>query len=174
MVKIESYENFPLWIPFIAILVSVIGYVLGAFILSGFGLFIVAIYLIYCIGIELLVIFRSCKDCYYYGKICGLGKGKIAPLFTKKGKPSKFIDKKISWYDLVPDFLVSIIPIIGGIILLTYDFSFLLLGLIIILVVIFFGGTGFIRGSFACRYCKQKELGCPAQKIFNKEKRKKT
>ena len=142
--------------------------------MSGFGLFIVAIYLIYCIGIELLVIFRSCKDCYYYGKICGLGKGKIAPLFTKKGKSSKFIDKKISWYDLVPDFLVGIIPIIGGIILLIYDFSFLILGLIIILVVIFFGGTGFIRGSFACRYCKQKELGCPAQKIFNKEKRKKT
>jgi hypothetical protein len=172
MVKIESYENFPLWMPFIAVLLSLIGYILGAYILSGFGLFIVALYIIYCIFIELLVIFRSCKYCYYYGKICGLGKGKIAPLFTKKGTPSKFIDKKISWYDLIPDFLVGIIPLIGGIILLYNDFSYVILGLIILLLVIFFGGTGFIRGSFACRYCKQKELGCPAQEIFNKEKTK--
>lgn len=168
MEKLESYENFPLWIPFIAIIISINGYILGAFILSGFGCLIVILYLIYCISIELLVIFRSCRDCYYYRKICGLGKGKIAPLFTKKGKSGRFIEKKISWYDLIPDFFVVVIPIIGGIILLFYDFSFVLLGLIILLVIIFFGGTGFIRGSFACKYCKQKELGCPAQNIFNK------
>ena len=138
--------------------------------MSGFGFLIVILYLIYCIGIELLVIFRSCRDCYYYGKICGLGKGKIAPLFIKKGKPKRFIEKIISWYDLIPDFFVGIIPIIGGLILLFYDFSFVLLGLIILLVIIFFGGTGFLRGSFACKYCKQKEIGCPAQNIFNKKK----
>jgi hypothetical protein len=171
MVETKSYENFPIRLPFIAILLSIIGYILGAFVLSGFGLFVVVLYLIYCVFIELLVIFRSCKDCYYYGKICGLGKGKIAPLFTKKGHSSKFIDKKISWYDLIPDFLVGIIPIVGGIILLIYDFSFILLGLIILLAIIFFGGAGYIRGSYACRYCKQKELGCPAQEIFNKKKK---
>ena len=170
MTKIKAYENFPSWIPFIAILISIIGYILGAIILSGFGIVIVVLYLIYCGGIELLIIFRSCKDCYYYGKICGLGKGKIAPIFTKKGNPKRFIEKKISWHDLIPDFLVAIIPIIGGIILLLYNFSFLRLGLIIILAIIFFGGTGFIRGTFACKYCKQKEIGCPAQEVFSKKK----
>jgi hypothetical protein len=171
MAKIKSYENFPIWIPIIAILVSIIGYVIGTYILSGFGLLVVALYLIYCIFIEFLVIFRSCKDCYYYGKICGLGKGKIAPLFTKQGKISKFADRKISWFDLIPDFLVGIIPMVGGIIILIYDFSFIILGLIIILAIIFFGGTGFIRSSFACRYCKQKEFGCPAQEFFTKKKK---
>ena len=170
MTGTKSYENFPLWIPFIAILISIIGYILGAIILSGFGIIIVILYLIYCGGIELLVIFRSCKDCYYYGKICGLGKGKIAPFFIKKGNSKRFVERKISWYDLVPDFLVAIIPLIGGIILLSYDFSFLRLGLIIFLAIFFFGGTGFIRGSFACKYCKQKEVGCPADNIFSKKK----
>ena len=170
MVKPKSYENFPIWIPLIAVILSLIGYILGAYVLSTFGLLIVIIYLIYCIFIELLVIFRSCKDCYYFGKICGLGKGRVAPFFTKKGKPSRFINKKISWYDLIPDFLVGVIPIIGGIILLIYDFSYLILGLVIVLVIIFFVGAGFIRGSFVCKYCKQKELGCPAQDIFNKDK----
>ena len=169
MVNIKSYENFPLWIPCIAFLFTVLSYIIGAYILSGFGLLIVALYLIYCIFIELNVIFRSCKYCFYYGKNCGLGKSKIAPLLTKKGEPGKFVDKMISWYDLIPDFLVGILPIIGGLILLYNDFSFILLGLIILLLVIFFGGAGFIRGSFTCRYCKQREIGCPAQKIFNKK-----
>ena len=83
VIKINLYVNFPICMPIIAIIISLIGYILGAYIFSGFGLLIVVLYLIYCIGIELLVIFRSCKDCYYYGKICGLGKGKLAPLFIK-------------------------------------------------------------------------------------------
>ena len=170
MVETKPYENFPLWIPFIAILISIIGYILGAIILSGFGIIIVILYLTYCGGIELLVIFRSCKDCYYYGKICGLGKGRVAPFFIKKGNSKRFVEKKILGYDLIPDFLVAIIPIIGGIILSSYDFSFLRLGLLILLAILFFGGTSFIRGSFACKYCKQKELGCPAEELFSKKK----
>ena len=170
MVKEKSFETFPVWIPLVALLVSLIGYSLGAIILSRFGLAIVVLYLVYCLCIELLVVFRSCKNCYYYNKVCGLGKGSIAPILTKKGDKSRFVDRKISWYDLLPDFLVGIIPIIGGIILLINDFSYNLVGLIILLAVIFFGGTGYIRGSFACKYCRQKEIGCPAQRIFSKEK----
>ncbi|MBU1940708.1 MAG: hypothetical protein KKC68_02935 [Candidatus Thermoplasmatota archaeon] len=172
MNKITPYENYPIRIPLLAILISIISYSIGAVILSEFGITVVIIYLAYCVGIELLVIFRSCKDCYYYGKICGLGKGKIAPIFVKQGNSNKFKEKKISWYDLIPDFLVAIIPVIGGIILLLYNFSFLLLGLIILLSILFFGGTAYIRGSFACKYCKQKEIGCPADKIFNKNQEK--
>ena len=170
MAKAKSYENFPVWIPISAFLVSIIGYILGAIISSGFGGVVVILYLIYCVGIELLVVFRSCKNCYYYGKVCGLGKGIIAPFFVEKGNPKRFSEKKISWYDLLPDFLVPIIPIIGGIILSVYDFSYLRLGLMILLAILFFGGTGLIRGTFACKYCKQKEIGCPAQEIFSKKK----
>ena len=166
----KPYEKFPIWMPLIAIIISIFGYIIGAIILSRFGIVIVIAYLIYCLFIEILIIFRSCKDCYYYGKICGLGKGRIAPLFTKKGKNSNFANKKISWYNLIPDFLVGIIPIFGGIIFLIYEFSFFILGLIILLIMIFFGGTSIIRGSFACKYCKQKDIGCPAQEIFTKKK----
>ena len=170
MKEVKSYENFPWYLPFIAILVSILGYILGAMILAGFGIIIVILYLIYCFSAEMLVIFRGCKNCYYYGKICGLGKGKIAPLFIKKGEPNKFAERDVSWYHLIPDFLVSIIPIVGGIIQVILNFSFILIGMIIILVIIFFGGTAIIRGSFACKYCKQRELGCPAEKLFGKEK----
>ena len=172
MIKTKSYENFPLWIPFIAIFVSIISYSIGALIISRFGIIFSILYLIYCIGAELLVIIRSCKDCWYYGKICGLGKGKIAPLFVKKGDTKKFAERDISLVHMIPDFLVVIFPLIGGIILLILDFSISILIMMIVLIILFFGGTSFIRGSFACKYCKQKEIGCPADKIFNKKKEK--
>jgi hypothetical protein len=28
-----------------------------------------------------------------------------------------------------------------------------------------------IRGSIACKYCKQRELGCPAEQMFAKKKK---
>jgi hypothetical protein len=171
MIKNKSYENFPLWIPLIAILVSIIGYIIGAVILSGFSIIFSILYLLYCFGAELMVIIRSCKDCWYYGKVCGFGKGKIAPLFVKKGDPNKFADREISLIHMIPDFLVVILPIMGGIILLFLDFSFFVLSLMVVLIVLFFGGSAFIRGIFACKYCKQKYIGCPAYAIFNKKKK---
>ncbi len=170
MKEAEPYENFPLWMPLIAIFLPVIGYIIGAIILAGLHIIIAILYLIYCFSAELFVVLRSCKNCYYYGKICGLGKGKIAPLFVKKGDPSKFAEKQVHWHDLIPDFLVSIFPMIGGIILLIMNFSYIVLGMVVIVAVIFFGGTAIIRGSMACKYCKQREIGCPAEKLFGKEK----
>ena len=168
MINTKSYENFPLWIPLFAISISIIGYIIGAVILSGFVIIFSILYLFYCLGAELLVIIRSCKDCWYYGKICGLGKGKIAPLFVKKGDTKKFADRDITMVHLIPDFLVVIFPLVGGIVLLMLDFSFMLLGLVILLVLFFFGGTAVIRSKLVCNHCKQKEIGCPAEKIFNK------
>lgn len=92
-----------------------LSYIIGAFILSGFGIIFAVLYLLYCLGVEVMVIFRSCGNCYYYGKVCGLGKGKIAPVFCKKGDPKKFVERDISWYHLLPDFLTVIFPMVGGV-----------------------------------------------------------
>ena len=136
----------------------------------GFGIIVAVLYLIYCFGVEMLVVFRSCKHCYYHGKVCGLGKGKIASVVTKKDDPKKFTERKVTFSDLVPDFLVAIFPIVGGIILSILDFSLIRIGMIILLVVLSVGGTAVIRGSFACKYCKQREIGCPAEQFFSKKK----
>lgn len=74
---------------------SIIIYVLGAVILTGFGIIVSALYFIYCFGVEILVILRSCKNCYYYDKVCGLCKEKIADLFIKLGDSKKFTDRKV-------------------------------------------------------------------------------
>ncbi|MFB0554035.1 MAG: hypothetical protein ACETWQ_12080 [Phycisphaerae bacterium] len=108
-------------------------------------------------------------NCYYYGKTCGLGRGKLCALLFKKGNPEKFAEKEISWKDLIPDFLVLIFPLIGGIIILVRDFTWLILALMVVLALLSLGGNALIRGSLACKYCKQKELtGCPAEQLFSK------
>jgi hypothetical protein len=117
----------------------------------------------------MLVVFRSCKHCYYYNRVCGLGKGKIASLVTKKGASKKFTEREVTFLDLIPDFLVGIFPIVGGIILSVLDFSLIRIGMIILLVILSVGGTAVIRGSFACKYCKQREIGCPAEQFFSKK-----
>lgn len=167
----ETYENFPAWIPILANLVSISIYALGAYILAGFGILFAILYLLYCLWIEIGILRRSCVDCYYYGKVCGLGKGKLCSLLFKKGDPQKFVEKEISWAQILPDFLVFIIPLVGGIILLVRAFSWLLVALLAIILILSFGGTAVIRGSFACKYCKQREIGCPAEQLFGRKEK---
>lgn len=167
--KNTYYETFPVWIPLVALCLSVVSYLLGATILWGFGIIVALLYLVYCFGIEMMVIFRSCKHCYYYNKVCGLGKGKIAPFITKKGDVKKFSEREITFIDLIPDFLVSIFPLVGGVILSIFDFSWIRIGLMVLLLLLSFGGTAVVRGSLACNYCKQREIGCPADALFHKK-----
>ena len=164
----KAYEDFPIWIPLLAWILTLFIYALGAYIFSELDFFFTVLYLMFCLWIELKILKGSCVNCYYYGKTCGLGRGKLCGLFFKKGNPESFIDKEISWKDLIPDFLVMIFPLIGGIVILIRDFNWLILFLMVVLIMLFMGGTAFIRGSYACKYCKQKELGCPAEQLFNK------
>ena len=64
--------------------------------------------------------------------------------------------------------MVAILPAIV-VILLVRDFNWLVLVLLVLLFVLSFGGNAVIRGSFTCKHCKQREIGCPAERLFNKE-----
>lgn len=165
----KTYENYPCWIMFITNLVSIAIYLIGAYIISQLGIEWMFVYLFYVIILEIRLIKGHCTNCYYYGKCCAFGKGKISAIFFKKGDPKAFHKKDISWKDIVPDSLVSLIPLIVGIYLLIVEFNWLILLSVIILVILTSAGNGFVRGSLACKFCKQRELGCPAEQLFNKK-----
>jgi len=120
---------------------------------------------------EIRVLKRSCVNCTYYGKVCGFGKGKLCSLLFKKGDPEKFAEATVSWTAVLPDFLVFIFPIIGGIVSLVRSFSWPVVVLLGVLILLASVGNGVIRGLFACRYCRQGAIGCPAAKLFAGEKR---
>ena len=164
----KTYEKFPFWMVLISDAVSFGIYLIGAYIIYQFGLIWFCLYLLFCLYQEFRVMRLSCIHCYYYGKLCGLGKGKIASLFLKKGDPKKFLEKDITWKDLIPDLLVALIPFLAGIYLLVTMFNWLMLCLTAILLLITTFGNGYIRSNIVCKYCKQRELGCPAEKLFSR------
>jgi len=161
-------ENYPLWMVFIANLVSFLIYGTGAYILLQSGIIWAIAYVIFIIIFEFRLISGHCTDCCYYGKTCAFGKGRLSALLFNKGSPENFTAMTITWKDIVPDFLLFIIPVLAGILLLVQGFTWTILILIMVLLLLGFAGNALVRGQLACRYCKQREIGCPAMQLFNK------
>lgn len=166
----KCYENYPFWMVTISNIVSFSIYIIGGFLMYQIGLLWLLFYICYILFLEIKLLSSHCINCYYFGKTCFSGKGRISSLFFKRGEAIKFIDIKITWKDIVPDFLISVIPIIVGIVILINNFNWTILLLVILLFSLGFMGNGLVRGNLACRYCKQRELGCPAQSLFDKNK----
>jgi hypothetical protein len=166
----KTYEKFPLLTVFLSNIVSILIYISGFVITLKLGWIAAVIYSVFILSFEYRLLSKHCVNCYYWGKTCGFGKGRLSSLFFKKGDPAKFCENKMSWRDLIPDLLISLVPLIIGIILMIIRFEPILLFAIIILVLLTTVGNGFIRGKLTCRYCKQRDLGCPADDLFNKNK----
>ena len=164
------YENYPAWIVIVANALSLAIYSIGSIVVVRLGLQWLLIYLAFILVLELRLLGKSCVHCYYYGKRCAFGKGKLCSLFFKKGEaPERFYNKKITWKELIPEMLVPFTPIIIGIILLINQFEWLLLLFIFVLFLLTSAGNGFVRSALACKYCKQQEVGCPASNFFLKK-----
>lgn len=160
-------------IVFISNLLSVLIYLIGAFIVYQTGIIWLFTYLCYLIFLEIRLLKKGCIDCYYFGKTCAFGKGRISCLFFKKGDTKRFSQRKASWIDILPDLIVALVPAVICIFLLFINFNLLLLSLLILLILLSSFGNGFVRGKLACKYCKQRELGCPAEQLFQKAEKTK-
>ena len=171
MEQLKAFENYPWWIILVSNFISLAIYAIGAYIIFQVGIVWFVIYLVYIIGLEIRLLKTRCVYCYYYGKFCAFGKGKLSSILFKKGESHKFLIDNLSWKDILPDVLVSIIPLIVGIVLLIMKFDWLILTLLVILILFTTVGSGFVRGSLACKYCKQKEMGCPSEQLFDKSKK---
>jgi hypothetical protein len=164
----KSYDQYPVWMVLVSNLLSLLVYGIGAVILSQIGLVWLILYVLFIIILEFRLVRGHCVDCYYYGKTCAFGKGRLSAMLFEKGAQERFNKMTITWKDIVPDFLVFIIPVLVGIALIIRTFSWILLLLIIALFILGFVGNALVRGQIACRYCRQREIGCPAQRLFDK------
>ncbi|MBN1316686.1 MAG: hypothetical protein JXA42_14505 [Anaerolineales bacterium] len=167
----ETYENYPKRIVLLSAGVGLAIYGLGAFILWRISPWLAVAYLLFCVWIESTIMRKSCVHCYYYGKLCGMGKGRMCRWLFKPGEPHKFSDREVSWREVIPDMLVLAIPLVGGVITLIVSFSWVYLGCLLLLILFATGGNAVVRGSHVCKHCQQRVLGCPAEKLFaGKEK----
>ncbi len=164
-------ENYPTAIVIGSNLLSLLIYGIGAFILFRFGIIWVIGYVFFILILEFRLLSGHCVDCFYYGKTCAFGKGRLSSMFFQKGNPEKFSQMTLTWKDIIPDFLMFMIPVLAGILLLIQEFTWIVFILIITLFLLGFLGNALVRGQLACRYCKQREIGCPAERLFNKTKK---
>ena len=163
-------DKYPFSTIFISNFVSLAIYGIGAYIMFRVSTVSLAIYLVFIVVLEILLYIKSCKDCFYYGKLCAFGKGKIACLIIKKGNPVDFSNRPVSWRSVAPDLLVTLIPMITAVVLMIVDFHWMQPVLLVLLILLTSAGNSYVRGYRSCKYCKQRELGCPAEKLFSKDK----
>ena len=164
------YDNYPFRIVFVSNLFSLLLYAAGAYIMFRAGWIWLVLYIVYVVWLEGRLLAKSCVNCRYYGKVCAFGKGKICSIFFKQGDPKKFNEVKITWSSMLPDLLVALVPVLTAIVLMIIDFNWVVLGMMIVIILLSSAGNSFIRGSLACKYCRQREIGCPAVQLFNREK----
>lgn len=171
MKQLETYKNYPCSTIIVSNVVATGIYFIGLYIIYQIGVIWLLFYLFFMLGLETRLMKKGCVDCYYYGKLCAFGRGKLSSIFFKKGNSKRFAKHKFTLKDILPDFLVSIIPLVLGTALLIIRFNWLILVLITTLVLLTSLGNGFVRGSLACKFCKQREIGCPAEQLFNKNRK---
>jgi hypothetical protein len=150
--------------------VSLAVYAGGAFIMSRLGLLWLTLYVLFILFLEIRLVRGHCVNCYYFGKVCAFGKGKLSGMLFKRGDMNEFIRNGISWKDMLPDLCVALVPLAAGTVLLAKRFDWLILSSMLLLIVLSSAGNGFVRSRLACAHCRQKELGCPAEKLFNKKR----
>ncbi len=168
--KAAAFENYPWWKVAVCTALSLSIYAIGVYLVSSLGLGWVLVYAAYCVWAESRVLLGSCRRCYYFGKRCAFGKGRVCAWLFRKAPGAPLEAKQVTWRDLLPDFLVSLVPLVVGIGRLVAHFSWGDLALVLALVFLVSIGTGLVRGQLTCKFCKQREFGCPAERFFRQAK----
>ena len=162
--------NYPLSTVFITNSIAILLWIIGVYLVWQLGILWGVLFIIYLLGLEFFVYKHGCSCCCYYGKRCAFGRGKIAPFIVKKDDPQKFCQRKVSWLNLLPVVLGSLIPVIIGVVLLIRGFSWPILILTLIPVINWFFINPLIYGKLICLHCQQGRLCCPANDFFGKKK----
>jgi len=161
MEEVKPYEECPVWIAALSVGMTLLTYALGAYILAGLAVWLIAPYLLYGLWTEWRVVRSSCVNCYYYGKRCGLGRGRLCARLFPQGDPAAFGDHDFSWVQMVAYSLTALAPMAAGVAVAIRDKTWAPIILVVIMAVVYFVGNGIVRGRFGCKYCMQGRLGCP-------------
>lgn len=80
----QCYESYPGWMVVLSNALTISIYIIGAFILYGLGIIFTALYLLFCLFMEIRLLKKGCVNCYYYGKTCAFGKGRLSSYILKR------------------------------------------------------------------------------------------
>jgi hypothetical protein len=142
---------------------------LGMVISVQFGLGVLIGYVLLVAVAMMGILGTVCARCTgYYGHRCGLGLGKVVPLFFKQGRTDLYFRTPTQFVYLVLFLAAMVWPIVGGAILLVGGFSAWRLVQLISTVVLLLA-LGVPHPKLVCSHCRQGECGgCPVGRMLRK------
>ncbi|PYG88033.1 hypothetical protein LY28_01743 [Ruminiclostridium sufflavum DSM 19573] len=152
----EGQENTSTLNVIIGNIIMILWFAVGTLACAFLSRIVAIIYLTYSIVMIYFVMRKLvCTNCYYYGKNCSMGWGKLASLFFKKGDISKF--KGCGGQKLAPVVygVISIIPIILIIISLVKAFTLTKIAVLVVFLLITVY-TNVISRKTSCSKCKMR------------------
>ncbi len=157
----EHYEEYPTWWIIGQNIVIIAYFTLGAVLLSPVrlsGFPILSVFYALFLTIMLVFVLRKhlCTNCYYYGKWCSTGWGKLASLFYRQGSGNYNLGIKLAGFT----WGIGVgLPLIFPILLFFRRRCFRWLALWIIFVILTFFVMLWHKKS--CNKCKMRKT-CPA------------
>lgn len=145
--------------------VLTIAFILGTYILWGIKDILGLAYVIYSlIALTMILPLSRCAGCFYHGKACNTGWGKVAAYLFPKGDESKYVT---NYRYAIFLHLLWLIPLGGAFLLLLRNRNVLALSVFVGYVLILLLEKIILK-KLACVRCHQREF-CPAVP-FRREK----
>lgn len=156
--EFSFYENYPKPIIIIRWLILVTAFVLGIYVLFEIHYTFAIIYVIYSVvALTLILPLSRCASCFYHGKLCNTGWGKIAAYLFKKGDESRYVD----YYNYATFLhLLWLVPLLVALLQLVRRRDIFVLSIFVLYLLILFIEKVVLK-KLCCRRCHQKEF-CPA------------
>ncbi len=140
---------------------------LGAVVAAQFGVGLLAGYALLLAIASVGIMATACARCEsYYGRRCGLGLGKVVPLFFKQGQPDLYLRTPMQFVYVILLLVALVWPIVGSAILMARDASGWRLAQLVAAVALLLALAA-PHPRIVCRHCRQGQCGaCPiGQKI---------
>ena len=81
----SSVESFPRWMVAVCNAVNLFIEAIGVYLMACLGWVWAAVYVAYCLLMEWRLLRKGCRYCFYYGKLCVFGRGRVAAWLLPRG-----------------------------------------------------------------------------------------
>ncbi len=151
-------EDFPKSIIIIRWIILLFAFALGVYVLLRLHYMLAIVYIVYSmIALTLILPLSRCVNCFYHGRFCNTGWGKIAAYLFRKGDESKYVDR----YDYAIFLhLLWLIPLLAAALKAVRRRNILALAIFAAYLLTLFVEKIILK-KLCCRRCHQRDF-CPA------------
>jgi uncharacterized membrane protein YccF (DUF307 family) len=151
-------DTYPLGVIIVRWIILGMAFALGVYILADIKLVLGLIYVVYSlIALTFILPLSRCVSCYYHGKACNTGWGKMAAYLSPKGDESKYVEH---YNYAILLHLLWLVPLLASLVQLLRKRDIPALMIFIGYLLILLLDKVSLK-KLACTRCHQREF-CPA------------